>query len=241
MSRSDDSNDVERPSHGTETMSFGRGSGGAAPEPRTDTDDAAHPPTGEVDAWYVEPDQQGSGAPGGRRPSGPGWLATRWSSWTALDRDRRTIIVLIGIAVVALIVALLALTTRSDDTAIELPAVESHGLDPDQAACFAYGLIEQRFDVRLGSDGFEQDPSEISGELTQEIQALDNLAANHPEADYRLISVFAAVADAGTVLDDVDGFAQYQTAVADRADAVDAAAQECDDVAGFDVDRMEPR
>jgi hypothetical protein len=224
-------------------MSFGRGSGAAAPESPTAAETRPTTPVDEVDAWFTEPDGAGDdGGDAGARRSDPTWLSTRWSAWKAQDRDRRTIIVLIAVAIGALLVALIAVTSRSSTTAVQLPAVESHGLDHDQAACLAYGLIEQRFTVRLGSAGFDAvDPSEISGELSQEIQALDNLAANHPEADYQLITAFAAVANAGTVLDDVDGFARYQTAVAERADAVEAAARACDQVAGFDVDELEPR
>lgn len=231
-----DARDIERPSHGTETMSFGRGRGAGA-EPANDPgpEESRPAPTGEVDAWYTEPDRATE------QSTDPSWLSTKWQQWKGLDRDRRTIIVLIAVALAAVIVAVVGVASRDDQAAIELPAVESHGLDPDEAACFAYGLIEKRFDVRLGQEGFDTpDPTEVLGPLNQEIQALDELAADHPEADYRLITAFAAVADAGTALTDIDGFAPFPSLVAERADAVEAAVAACDDVAGFDVNELEP-
>lgn len=220
---------------GGETMAFGRG-GGIEESTELPTD-SSQPAPDKVDAWYTEP---GPDVDVDQRD--PSWLSTKWASWKSLDRDRRTIAVLLAVAVIAVLVALLGVTSRDDETAIELPAVESHGLEPDEAACFAFGLIEKRFEVRLGPEGFDtSDPSEVTGTLTQELQALDDLAADHPEADYRLITAFAALADANTVLADSDGFADFRSSVSERADAVQAAADACDEVAEFDVAELEPR
>ena len=219
-----------------ETVAFGRGASSTdSVPPIADANHDPGRPTDGVDAWYVEEE------PGQSTSEQRSWFASRWQGWQSLDRDRRIIVVLIAVAVIALIAAILGLANRDDSTAIELPAVESHGLNPDEAACFAFGLIENRFEVRLDPAGFEtSDPSELSGPINQEIQAIDNLASEHPEADYRLITAFAAVADAGTIIADTDSLTTFRTAVSDRADAVAAASGRCDEVAGFDVADLEP-
>jgi len=223
------------PQSGRETVSFGPSKGDAESVTQIDADDASGP-SGEIDAWYSD---DGSGEQAPRQPS---WFASRWRSWQSVDRDRRIIIVLAAVTVLALLATAIGLTDRDDSAAIELPAVESHGLNPDEAACFAFGLIQNRFEARLEStEGIDEgDSSELSGPVSQEIDEIDDLAAEHPEADYRLITAFAAVADAGTVLTETDGFADLRSAADERVDAVAAAGDECDEVAGFDVDDLEP-
>jgi len=232
--RDDSASTHDHPTSVADTVSFGSGTGPEQPVPMPDVDEPARRP-GEVDAWYSEPD------PEAEKEQRPTWWASRWQGWQTLDRDRRVVIVLVVVAVLALLVALVGMVSRDDNAAIELPAVESHGLNPDEAACFAFGLIENRFDVRLGPEGFDTpDPTILSGPINQEILAIDDLPANHPEADYQLITAFAAVADAATVLSDAEGFADFRSAIADRADAVASAEDACNEVAGFDVTVLEP-
>lgn len=223
-------------STGRETVSFGPRKGEAEAVTHIDADDATTRPPGEVDAWFSEDE------PRQEDVKQPSWFTSRWQRWQSVDRDRRIIIVLAAVTVIALLAIVLGWATRDDTTAIELPAVESHGLNPDEAACFAFGLIENRFEARLEStEGIDEgDASELSGPVSQEVDEIDDLAAEHPEADYRLITAFAAVADAGTVLTETDGFADMRSAASERADAVDAAGDACDEVAGFDVADLEP-
>ncbi len=78
--------------------------------------------------------------------------------------------------------------------------------------------------------------------LDSELAAVDAIAANYPEADYRIIDAFADVGDESAAL--LAGNATYINSVSEslghRKEAVSAARDVCLEVAGFDTVDMTP-
>jgi len=229
--------DAQRPA--AETMAFGP-SGSDRPDPPAGP--AREPvPAGSpdrsadegVDTWFTEPDEPAE-------PE-PTWLSRRWEQWTALDRERRLVAVLCGVAVVALVVALVGLVTDDPEPPVQLPAVESHGLDPDQAACFDYARIEDRLVARVSDDSLgDPDSGDLIAPLNAEVDALDSIASRYPEADYVLISAFAAVADSSAAILEIEAAFEFDAAMEARETALEGAAEACADVGDFDVDELAP-
>lgn len=145
---------------------------------------------------------------------------------------------LIVAVVVVLVAAIVGWAVRDGSDAGPVSDVyESHGLPADQAACFGYGRIEQRAAATL-SDDFDASERQVVAALSAEVERLDALAGSYPEADYRLIDAFDAVAASSQAyLDDDDPRAD---ALILRETAAGAAAATCEDVAGFDVVAQQP-
>ncbi len=211
-----------------DTVRFGRGSG--EPDDQVGLDHGRLD-RDSVDAWYDEETRS--------RPSqAPG--SARLGRLGSLGGDRLLLGALSIVTVVALAVALAGWTSRAPapEPAVTLPAVESHGLTEDQAACFAFAQIESRADAELGN----ADPtklgasSEVAGHaLAGEVQRLDELAAAFPTADYRLIAAFSDVADAAVIMARVHRYDEYLGAGTDRASRITTARDACTSIAGFDT------
>ncbi len=126
-----------------------------------------------------------------------------------------------------------------------MPAVETHELTQDQAACLRFGLVERRFDftvpVRQGGEGSVLRAGLLQA-LDSELAAIDAIAASYPEADYRIIDAFADVGDESAAL--LSGNATYLNSVSEalgyRKEAVTAARDVCLEVAGLDTVDMTP-
>lgn len=223
----------DRAAPGLETMSFGPGApikeATVIPNSAPDVGVEPHP----VDAWYEEP------VPEPKQE--PTWLTRLWLRWREFDRDRRVIIVLAGISAVALVATVLGLATRGSETPVQLPTVQSHGLDVHAAACFAYGRVERRLAAELGAAGLAESSEDLGRvPMTEEIDALDGLAAEYPEADYRLIVAFADVADTSVRLLNAEQGFEFEEARNDRLQALDAAQSACAEISGFDVAKLQP-
>lgn len=154
---------------------------------------------------------------------------------SALDRSPALARGAAAITALGLVVALTGWVVRSRDESTS--TAETHGLTPDQAACFAYGRLERRVATVI-DPRFTGDRSFVDDGLRDEVAGLGGLAGGYPSADDRLVAAFAAVADR------TDEYTAARRGRADelaaRSAAVDAAAQACVEVAGFDVDAMEP-
>lgn len=227
----------DEPQPGAETLAFGPTGADhpSAPPPGPDGEaGVGHAGTTDgVDTWFTEPDEPAEPA--------PTWLSHRWDQWKAVDRDRRLVAVLCGVAVVALVVALVGLVTDDQQPPVELPAVESHGLDHDQAACFDYARTENRLVARVSDDALDDPESgELIAPLNAEVDALDSIASRYPEADYQLISAFAAVADASAAILEIEADIDFDAALEARETALEDADRACADVGGFDVDELAP-
>ena len=148
-----------------------------------------------------------------------------------------------AITLIALVVAVSI--WANDPEPVALPAVETHELTQDQAACLRFGLVERRFDlttpVRQGGGGSELREGLVRA-LDSELAAVDAIAAGYPEADYRIIDAFAEVGDESAAL--LSGSATSVNSVSEalgyRKEAVNAARDVCDEVAGFDTVDMTP-
>jgi hypothetical protein len=166
-------------------------------------------------------------APGGTRPVSSGVLA---------------LAVVAALASVLLAVAVVA--DRGSAAPTRLPAVESHRLDPDQAACLQFGLVMRRstalrLTVALGR--FQGLDPGVVPLLDDEVEALDAIASAHPEADQRLVAAFDEVARQGAAVLAYDDQLGYRTAVTNRSATAATARDECRDIAGFDVEELEVR
>jgi len=147
-------------------------------------------------------------------------------------------------AVAAVLVAVITWTGRPGPTPDAPPALESHGLDADQAACLGFGLVMRRSDalqVTLGLGRYQGLDPDVLPPLTEEVSDLDDLAAGHPGADPRLIRAFDLVADNGAAVLDYDDQFDYRTSVTNRSGAASIAGEACLDVAEFDVRTLEVR
>jgi hypothetical protein len=223
------------PRAGAETLAFGSGEQevtAVAPRVGGDRGEASGGEREAVDAWYTEPGDE----PASDQPS---WLSSRWEQWRALDRERRLVVVLAVVAGLALVVAVAALATDDGAPPVELPAVESHGLDEDQAACFDFARTQSRLDA-LVSDLDISESDDFLGPLSDEVEALDTLPSRYPEADYRLVAAFSAVADASATLVETDEVFTVGGSIELRQTAVEDAVELCREVAGFDVEELEP-
>lgn len=169
-------------------------------------------------------------APRARPPRRPG------------EHDRLVLVVLAALAVGALLVTVVV-AWRGTTTGRE----GAYGLPPDHAACFAYGLLERR--LALPTDKTAREArlptvGQVKQRLRDEIDELDALADRFPEADYRLVDGFSAVADASTAASNADTAngpsLDFENALDRRADALRAANARCGE-AGFDLRELEPR
>lgn len=167
------------------------------------------------------------------------------SSGPAMDLTRRALVAVALFTVIALVVAVVALVRSGDSDSSTLPAVETHELSQDQAACLRFGLVERRFDatvpVRQGRESSVLRPGLLRA-LDRGLAAVDAIAANYPEADYRIIDAFADVGDESAALlagnaTDVNSVSE---ALGHRKDTVSAARNICLEVAGFDTVDMTP-
>jgi hypothetical protein len=116
-----------------------------------------------------------------------------------------------------------------------------HRLTADQAACLRFGFITSRSDARqlgtvLGSYS-TLDPK-AAVQLRDEVDALDEISADNPDADYRLVARIAASADAGAAVLLAGGSESYRGMVAERAQAIFQTEQLCRSLAGFDTSTL---
>jgi hypothetical protein len=143
------------------------------------------------------------------------------------------------VAVVGLVVAIVGRLPIADQIAPPPQSSARVNLNQEQAACFAFALAERRVALVLGS----QSPIGVGPEakaMRAEIEALDAVATSYPYADYRLISVFADVANESVRVLGVRGKPAADDMAADRYDALRTATNVCSRVARFDVDGMQP-
>jgi hypothetical protein len=117
----------------------------------------------------------------------------------------------------------------------------THQLTPDQAACLRFGFVTSRSAARqlgtvLGS--YSTIDPEAASQLRREVDALDEISADNPDADYRLVASIAASADAGAAVLVIGGLETYREAVAERAQAIAQAEELCRTLAGFDTSTL---
>lgn len=155
------------------------------------------------------------------------------------ERGRRLVVVLAAVGAAAAVgVALITWVGRQEPPPSALPAVESHRLDEDQAACLGFGLVMRRSDalqVTLGLGRYQGLDPDVLPPLADEVSDLDDLPAAHPGADLRLIRAFDIVADNGAAVLEYDDQFEYRTAVTNRSGATASAGERCLEIADFDV------
>ena len=131
---------------------------------------------------------------------------------------------------------------RSPSTS--LPVVESHGLDPDQAACLAFGLVIRHSDavdltLQLGKyQGLDPD---AGLDLAREVADLVQIAPEHPVADIQLAKAFNDVAVEGLAVVAATDIPAYRSAVTGRSAEIAESEQACLEVAEFDVKALSIR
>jgi hypothetical protein len=127
----------------------------------------------------------------GRRGAWSGVVA----SGRRLDRSQVFVTVSALVTVTALNAALVGWATRSSDDGNAAAATAqraTHGLTENQAACFAFSRAEARVAAVLGAAS----PVGVGperGALRREVQTLDGISLQYPDADYRLIVAFHEV------------------------------------------------
>jgi hypothetical protein len=117
----------------------------------------------------------------------------------------------------------------------------THQLTTDQATCLRFGFITRRSDARqlgtvLGS--YSTIDPDAAVQLRSEVKGLDEISAENPNADYRLVGSIAASADAGAAVLLIGGLQGYREAVAERAQAIAQTAGLCRTLAGFDTSTL---
>lgn len=189
-----------------------------------------------VDTWFEEEpaaDSTTSRPNEARRYSGAHLVVARHSTPIVLG--------LWTLAVTALVAAAIGWGTREPMTtpAAGRAAGESHGLTANQAACFAFGRVEDRVEAVLGSvspDGGGVQRPTVAAEIT----SLDTLGQEYPSADYRLIVAFADVADASVRIQNERDPARARPLLAARVNSLATANNACRDLASYDLTRTGP-
>jgi hypothetical protein len=179
------------------------------------------------------PDSRGDLDRDGERPGTP------MPSW--LDRLLRSRVTAAGLAVVAVVGAGVAVVGRLpvEDPSATSAARSTDGLTADQQACLAFALVNRRAQLLIGAR-FPHGADPRAQAMTAEIMALDRLATTNPSADYRLVSVFADVADQSVRMLGVRGRRALAAMAVARVTATRAAGDACQQIAGFDIVAVEP-
>jgi hypothetical protein len=156
------------------------------------------------------------------------------------NQARGTVAIATLVALGSIVAAVLAWASHSQRPA-SLPVVESHNLDPDQAACLSYGLVirhseASRLSLRLVA--FQSLDEDAARNLVREIEAIDRMAAQHPDADAQLIHAFSQVALEGEAATVSRDYRAYRAAVTGRSAGIDQAQEACRQRAEFDIETM---
>jgi hypothetical protein len=143
--------------------------------------------------------------------------------------------------VTALNIAFVGWATRAPGDAVtaRAPQREAHGLTEDQATCFAFARIEQRFSTLVIASG-DEFARPRSPALADEVDQLDHLATDYPGADYRLIVAFHDIGDSSIRLAAAINTIQSRDLLSQRSDLLGAAYDACADIARFDARSAQP-
>ncbi|HSS68888.1 MAG TPA: hypothetical protein VLK34_10085 [Nocardioidaceae bacterium] len=199
-------------------VSDGRVSYGAADGPR-DTGDRPE------SRWHLDRDGE---LPGSGRRS---WL-------DGLFHSRVTAAALAVVAVAGIGAAVVGRLPVASPAATST-AGSIDGLTADQHACLAFALVDRRAQLLIGAR-FPQGAGPRAQAMTDEVKALDRLATTNPAADYRLVSAFADVADQSVRMLGVRGRRALAAMAVARVTATRAAHDACVEIAGFDIDAVQP-
>ena len=172
-------------------------------------------------------------------------------AWVRADRARQAVLradhsraLVAGLALVTVIALMVAgagwlVRSPAEAPAAASPDFESHGLDADQAACFAFARIERRVTIILGGET-PLDFGPMRRTFTHEVAQLDRLSDDYPKSDYRLIVAFNAVGDSSIEYLASDDPTQQTDLGNARFYAMRDARAACEQIAGFDIRAAAP-